>query len=179
MKTNFLVWLSVAMLFTVSCKKSNDNPDNQLPRTDVPAELAGSWMYGNFSLTEYWDQNPEDYLGNALEFSFAFTFNPNGTYTQYFTSRSVFGGVTSYQQSVSHGTVEVDAANHQIVTHTADAHYKKTSNGSTVEERDLREDELSGDTVYTYELGTEPNGTRRLNLTLDGTEDPLSFLWVE
>ena len=74
----FTVLIAVA---TISCSKSSSNPrDPDSPQTTVPAELRGNWMYGNFSMTEYWSQDPEDYLGNGLEFAFAFTFSIEATF---------------------------------------------------------------------------------------------------
>ncbi len=175
MKKSILLFAFVAVA-AMACSKSSSKPGgSDGPKTDVPAELTGNWMYGDFSMTEYWSQDPADYLGNALEFVFAFTFNSDGTYTQYFTSSSVLNGVTSYQQSVSQGTMEVNAVTKTIITHPKKAHYKKTDNGHVTEERDLNKNELSGGTFY-YTTGIEPSGTSALYLTLEGTTDPLTFL---
>lgn len=131
-------------------------------------------MYGNFSLTEYWSQNPEDYLGNALEFAIAFDFNSNGTYEQYFTSSSVSSGITTYQQSVTKGTVEVNEANGSIITHAYSAHYKRTRNGQSIEERDLSKSEMTVTNGYSYTIKDE-NGTKTIHLLLNGTTEPLIF----
>jgi hypothetical protein len=48
------------------------------------------WMYGNFSTTEYWSQNPSEYIGNGFTMAMAFKFAAGGTYEQYFTSSSVW-----------------------------------------------------------------------------------------
>ena len=175
-----LVLGSAVVALSMSCNKSGSTPviPSDLPRTDVPTELRGNWMHGEFSLTEYWGIDPSTYLGNALEFAFAFTFNSDGTYVQYFTSSSVMNGVTTYHQSVTHGTVEIEEATKTIKTHPASAHYKKTSNGRTLEDRDLLKEELSLST-YNYTTGAEPNGTRALYLTLKGTNEPLTFLKKE
>jgi hypothetical protein len=173
MKKSVLLFAFVATA-AIACSKSSSTPGSG-PKTDVPAELTGNWMYGNFSMTEYWSQDPADYLGNALTFAFAFTFNSDGTYTQYFTSSSVLNGITSYQQSVAQGTVEVNAVTKAIVTHPAKAHYKKTDNGHVTEERDLNKNELSGAT-YHYTTGSEPSGSNALYLKLEGTSNPLTFL---
>jgi hypothetical protein len=162
---------------TIACSKSESKPDiPDGPKTSVPEELTGTWMYGNFSTTEYWSQDPTEYLGNGLEMAFAFTFNSNGTYTQYFTSSSVLSGVVTYQQSVTQGTVEVNTTSKTIITHPSKTHYKRTSNGQVVEERDLSKDEVSGNTTYAYTTGTESNGTEALYLTLSGTPEPVTFL---
>jgi hypothetical protein len=173
------LFLTVAATM-IACSKSSSKPDMpETPRTEVPQELRGNWMYGDFSLTDYWSQDPSEYLGNGLELAFAFTFNADGTYTQYFTSSAVTAGGVTYQQSVSKGTVEVNSTSQTIITHVSEAHYKRTTNGQVVEERDLDKDELSGPTSYTYTRGTEPNGAEALYLTLQGTTQPLTFLKLE
>lgn len=178
-----IVWLFVisTSLVASACEKNNlPSPVSEipadLPRTTVPAELQGNWMYGNFSLTEYWSQNPADYLGNALEFAIAFRFNADGTYVQYFTASSVVGGVRTYQQSVTKGTVEVNAGSKTIKTHPATAHYRRTRNGQTVEERDLSKSELTGTTTYIYSTASEPNGTKAILMQIQGSNNPLAFI---
>lgn len=179
MKKSILLFAIVAAT-TIGCSKSSSNPGgSDGPKTNVPSTLTGNWMHGYFSMTEYWSQDPSEYLGNGLEFAFAFTFNANGTYTQYFTSSSVMSGVVTYQQSVTQGTVEVNTATQTIITHPSKTHYKRTSNGNVVEERDLTKAEIGGATSYTYTTGKEPAGTDALYLTLQGTVDPLTFLKQE
>jgi hypothetical protein len=165
------------VLALCSCKKDNNagNYGNQ-PATPLPAELQGNWMFGNFSMTEYWSQDPYTYLGNGLEYAIAFKFYANGNYEQYFTSSSVSGGITTYQQSFTKGTAELDAAHQEIKTHPFTAHYKRTRNRQVLEERDLTGSELSGTTQYNYQLGKEPNGTPAIYLLLRGTNNPLTFL---
>lgn len=149
-------------------------PEN--PRTSISAALQGGWVYGYFSMTEYWSQNPSDYIGNGFEFAIAFKFNADGTYEQYFTSSSVSLGVRTYQQSVTKGTAVLDETTKTIKTYACSAHYKRTRNNQTVEERDLAKSEITTLTTYTYTASTEPNGTKALNLTLQNTTSPLKFL---
>src|SRR3954447_19355553 len=112
MKKSVLLLVIVAVIAATSCKKEASNPNEPIPsnspHTDVPSTIRGNWMMGSFSMTEYWDQNPADYLGNALEIAIAFSFNEDGTYTQYFSSSYVILGQTNYQQAVTKGTIEVD-----------------------------------------------------------------------
>ena len=176
MKKLTLLFTALIAVATISCSKSSSNPGNpDSPQTTVPTELRGNWMYGNFSMTEYWSQDPEDYLGNGFEVALAFNFKADGSYTQYFTSSTVTLGVVTYHQSVTQGTVEIDEASKTIITHPGKAHYKRTANGKVEEDRDLGDNEMSTST-YTYTTGKEPNGTDALYLTLSGTTDPLTFL---
>ncbi len=144
--------------------------------SNVPDELQGTWMYGNFSTTEYWSTAPNSYLGNALTFAIAFTFNADGTYVQYFTSSYVLVGITTYNQSVTKGSFMVDAASNTIITTPSSSHYKRTKKGITEEERDLSAKEMSAPTTYLYKKVNEPNGTEAVRLTIKGTNSPLTFL---
>lgn len=159
-------------------EKGKTDPDNfgNAPRTNVPASLQGNWMYGYFSMTEYWSQNPAEYIGNGFQFAIAFKFNTNGTYEQYFTSSTVSGTVVTYRQSVTKGTVEIDEPAQTIITHANTAHYKETTNGRTIQERDLEKSELTATSKYTYESGTENNGSKAIYLKLNGAGNALTFL---
>jgi hypothetical protein len=177
MKRILILIAVVATLAALACKK-DEVYDDLLggSGTEVPAQLQGNWMYGNFSMTDYWSQNPSDYIGNALEFAIAFRFYQNGAYEQYFTSSSVTSGVKTYQQSVTKGTVVLNETNKTITTYPAKAHYKRTSNGHTVEERDPAKNELSAHTTYQYSTGVESSGTKAIYLTMQGTNSSLTFL---
>src|SRR3954463_12856075 len=110
MKKLTLLLMVVLVSATVAYSKPyTDNTDST--RTSVSEEVQGNWMCGHFSMTEYWSQNPVEYIGNGVEYAFAFTFNADGTYTQYFTAGTVTNGVRTYQQSVAKGTVEIDPVN--------------------------------------------------------------------
>jgi hypothetical protein len=168
-----------AVLFSLllsACEKDKKDSYGDGPKTEVSASLQGVWMYGNFSMTEYWSQNPADYIGNAFELAIAFKFNANGTYEQYFTSRTVTTGISTYHQSFTRGTVEINEATKTIVTHAANAHYKQTKNGQTIQDRDLEKSEITATTTYTYEETTAPNGTKVLKLKLNGNGNALDFL---
>jgi hypothetical protein len=173
MKKIFALLAVATLLTATACTKEDNWPSG--PRTEVPADLQGLWMYGNFSTTEYWSTDPSTYMGNALELAFAFKFNSDGTYVQYFTASSAQSGGVTYQQSVTHGTMEVNPVTKTIVTHAAKTHYKRTRNGHTIEERDLDKSEINKPTTYTYAPSTEANGTKALKLTLNSTST-LKFL---
>ncbi|MBE7171109.1 MAG: hypothetical protein INR73_10995 [Williamsia sp.] len=175
-KLIFLFTLATTVASTACEKDSVSSVPDNLPRTTVPAEMRGTWMYGKFSTTEYWSTDPGTYIGNALQFAIAFQFEENGTYTHYFTASSVVAGVVTYQQSVTKGTLEIDAVGKLIKMHPYSSHYKRTQGGKTVEERDMTKQELSTNNSYSYTAGTEPGGTKALYLTISGTSSTLSFL---
>jgi hypothetical protein len=173
-KLTFLLIVAVVCVATACSKSDSNTPEG--PRTNVPKEVEGNWMYGNFSMTEYWNQYPGDYIGQGFEIAFAFTFNVDGTYTEYFTSSYVTNGVRTYLQSVSKGMVEINPAIKEIKTHTSHVHYRKTVGRQVEEDRDLNRNEYKPDSKYTYTTGVEPSGTDALYLTLDGDDNPLTFL---
>ena len=179
MKKIFLFLISASFVMTACSQKKN--PISAVGKTTavkskavVPGLLQGSWMYGNFSMTEFWSQNPSEFLGNALEFAIAFKFTADGKYEQYFTAKSVQLGVTTYQQSVTKGTIEIDTVAKTIRTYPATSHYKRTRGSKVEQEQDMAKSELSV-TSYSYTTGNEPNGTQALYLKL-GTSNPLTFL---
>jgi hypothetical protein len=177
MKKIILISTALTAITLLACSKSKAGEDEiNSPKTEVPTHLKGTWMYGNFSTIEYWSQDPSGYIGNALEFAIAFKFNSDGTFEQYFTSSSVIAGQTTYQQSVTKGTVVIDEVNKTIITYPAKAHYKRSRGGVTLEERDLAKSEMTGKTTYQYSTGTEVNGTYALYLVLQGTNSSLKFL---
>jgi hypothetical protein len=173
------VLLLTATAFTQQLKKQKLQKTAVITTTvlpGAPAELQGTWMYGNFSTTEYWSTVPNTYLGNALTFAIAFTFNADGTYEQYFTSSYVLSGITTYNQAVTKGNFKIDVAANTIITTASSSHYKRTKKGITEEERDLPAKEISPPTTYIYKKGIEPNGTEAVYLTMKGTNNPLTFL---
>lgn len=176
MKKIILLFTLAATFASTACEKESLPSPNPGPHTTVPAELKGAWMYGNFSMTEYWTTNPNTYLGPAVQFAVAFQLEENGSYTHYFTSSTVTGTVVTYQQSVTKGTLEIDPASKTVKMHAATAHYKRTRSNQVLEERDLTKEEITALTTYKYTTGTEPSGTKALYLTLNGTTSPLTFL---
>lgn len=179
MKKFFLLTLLATSVLWGACKKDKDAESDLYgngPRTNVPASLQGVWMYGQFSMTEYWSQNPSEYIGNGFEMAIAFNFKANGTFEQYFTSKTAGAGYATYHRSVTKGTVVINEADKTITTYAQSAHYKQTKNGATIEDRDLTESEITKVSRYTYELRTEANGTQAIYLKLNGTGTALPFL---
>ena len=136
-------------------------------------------MYGNFSTTEYWTQNPGTYLGNAFTMAVAFVFRADGTYEQYFTSQTTNFSGSVYHQSATKGRYTVDEAGKTLTCVPVSSHYKRTDRGKVVEDRDMRPEEIAKKDLYTYTTGTESNGTPSIKLTIKGTQSTLTFLRKE
>lgn len=69
--------LSVAALST-SCKKDSD----VIPGGRVDSDIVGKWMYGSFSMSDFWTYNGT-YAGKPFELAVVFDFKSNGTYEKY------------------------------------------------------------------------------------------------
>jgi hypothetical protein len=177
-----LIVLPLGILLTISllAQKNTKALPVKMPvnttASPMPSEIQGSWMYGNFSMTEYWSTAPRTYLGNAFSMAIAFVFKPNGTYEQYFTSQATNITGATYHQSLTKGTYTVSDAAKTITTTPVSSHYKRTRAGNTEEDRDMRPDELAKKDTYTYTTGTEPSGTKAIYLTIAGTKSTLTFL---
>ena len=52
------------------------------PRSELPAALAGTWVYGNISPTNFWNEHTGQYAGNAYGFADYLDLDANGTYTR-------------------------------------------------------------------------------------------------
>lgn len=178
--TLLIVFITVASLF--ACGEDDflsESPIDKCPgnpKAPVSASFNASWMYGSFSMTEYWSQNPSEYIGNGFEMAIAFKFNSDGTYEQYFTSKTANLGVSTFHRSLTKGTVVIDETNKTIKTYACSAHYMRSKNGIAEENRDLNQNEMTLQSTYTYTLGTEPNGTKALYLKLNGSGSALTFL---
>lgn len=59
----------------------------------VPAEAAGKWLHGTFSMSSYWTYNGT-YMGNPFSQSVAFYFSTNGQYEMYYTGQTNNYGCT-------------------------------------------------------------------------------------
>ena len=51
------------------------------PRSELPAALAGTWVYGNISPTNFWNEHTGQYAGNAYGFADYLSLDESGTYT--------------------------------------------------------------------------------------------------
>ena len=90
-----------------SCKKDNPVPSpitDPTPTSYVPSEVLGQWLYGTFSMSEFWSYDGS-YLGNAFELSVAFTFSADGHYEQFVASSVNNYGCRSDGFSYFKGTV--------------------------------------------------------------------------
>jgi hypothetical protein len=79
MKTLIFAMLSF-VLFGTGCTKDESVTD--LGGT-IPAATAGKWMYGSFSMSDFWSYDGQ-YQGKPFELAVVFDFKSNGMYEKYF-----------------------------------------------------------------------------------------------
>lgn len=111
----------ITLFILTSCTKTKVNPQ---PGAAPPEEVAGSWMYGSFAMTEFWSYNGS-YQGNAFELSVSFKFHKDGTYEKYTVvgSRVIIGCPTN-SFAYEKGTVSFDKNNQSFTTQATLAKYR-------------------------------------------------------
>jgi hypothetical protein len=113
--TNLLhkgILATLLLLMTVmlpSCFLFDDDDPAPNPKTAVPTELAKKWMYGGFSMGEFWDYNGS-YTGNAFEAGLAFDFKPDGRCEFYLVTAGTSFGCRTEAFVYKKGTVEFNEA---------------------------------------------------------------------
>lgn len=77
-------WSSLLVLAAsiAACSDSSTGPNTDTPSTLVPDELAGEWVYGTISPTNFWDDHTGQYVGNAYGIGVILDLEPNGRYSQ-------------------------------------------------------------------------------------------------
>jgi hypothetical protein len=53
------------------------------PRSEVPEELVGDWLYGSISPTNFWNDHTGQYAGNAYGFSDYWQLDEDGSFQRY------------------------------------------------------------------------------------------------
>src|SRR4051812_13587248 len=89
-------------VFLLSCKKQDK--EEMTPRSEVPDEMVGQWLYGNFSMSDFWRYDGS-YVGNAFELAVAFNFTQDGHYEFYFASTARDYACQTQAFTYSKGTV--------------------------------------------------------------------------
>ena len=153
-----ILFLPILLVVFFSCKKDDTgSPSNTPPGgSTTPSEAVGDWLYGSFSMTEFWGYDGS-YLGNAFELSVAFTFNADGSYEQFFISQANNYGCSTQALSFYKGYVTFTDSS--FTTHPSEGHFKGFYSclPSSNFDRDAEQSELTVQTYY-YEMETDSNG---------------------
>ena len=167
----------LASVLLVGCTKSEEKKDADTPRSAAPDEIVGNWMYGNFSMTEFWSFNGA-YQGNAFQLSVAFKFFKDGTYERYTVAASnVIIGCRVDNFAFEKGTVNYDNATQSFTTHPSQAKFRRFSCTGNLE-GEMPTRELKTNT-YKWKTGTGSGNTKKLLLDPDNKGENYSEFYAK
>ena len=143
MKKVLLALLVFVHVFGITgCGKDNEGTDNNgAPRTEVPSELQGSWMWANGGSIGVFDSNTGVYQGPEIGMAQKITFNADGTGE----IMNYIGSQTDKYYIFQKGTFVVDITKKEVTFHVVSGTYEK--NGS--------KRKLAGDELYPQQRGSE------------------------
>jgi uncharacterized lipoprotein NlpE involved in copper resistance len=126
----------------IGCGKDNEGDGNNgTPRTEVPAELQGSWIWANGGSIAVFDANTGVYRGPEIGMAQKITFNADGTGE----IMNYIGSQTDKYYIFQKGTYVVDKTKNQVTFHVVSGTYEK--NGS--------KRKLAGDELYPGQRGSD------------------------
>ena len=157
-----------------SCKEdpiTEATPDT--PAGNVPSEAVGKWMYGTFSMSEFWAYDGS-YVGNAFELSVAFNFNADGTYEQYFAAQTNDWSCSTQSFSYFKGTVIFTDSSFTVYPSEGNyrGYYSCTPQYNF--DRDAEQSELEVQTFY-YTFETDEFGKKWMVVRFDPADEYPSY----
>lgn len=169
-----LYFIAVMTLGVAGCNKKGSDSNCDLPSTNVPGEIAGSWVNGYTSFTNVVDAYNGRIIGNTWQSGRYLKMDGNGKNAEiYIMGGTPFSEFATYAK----GTVTVNEAAGTLQFHVCKAHYKGWNNGSKTVDRDANESEKSQMTqnlqfFYSFE---QSGGTNWFQLRFDPDGSPTSF----
>jgi len=161
MKSNSFTLLLLFVL-SVACTTPSDKIDPAI-QSKVPAEVSGRWMWGSFSLSNFWGYDGS-YQGKPYEQAFVLDFKSNGEVEQY-----IINSVSSYScrtESFTYfkGKVKFNEAEQSFTITQTSGNYRGfySCYPSKNFKRDAKSTELKSQTFY-YNLVTN-QGQKQLVL---------------
>ncbi|MBC8045552.1 MAG: hypothetical protein H7Y00_02015 [Fimbriimonadaceae bacterium] len=158
-----LIIILISIISFTSCKKEKFF-------SDAPDEMVGQWLYGTFSMTEYWNYDGS-YEGNAFEMSVAFDFNDNGEYEMYFIAVANNYGCRTEAFTYTKGTVDWDTPGQFTLT-PDEGNYRGFYNCTPQYnfDRDAEKSELQTQTFY-YTFEADDYGKEYLVIRFDPSDE--------
>ncbi|GAA4453349.1 hypothetical protein GCM10023189_18240 [Nibrella saemangeumensis] len=158
MKKLILSLLTLSFLAT-ACT----NPDNQIEpaiQSKVPGDVSGKWMWGTFSMSNFWKEG--QYAGNPYEQSVVFDFKPNGEYEQYVINATTSYNCRTEAYTYIKGKVKFDEDEQTFTLTPKSGNYRGNYSCAPSKnfKRDAKQSELKGGTFY-YEVVVQ-NGQKKL-----------------
>lgn len=141
------------------------------PATAVPAELLGSWRYGSISPTNFWNDHTGVYSGNAYGMSDHYTFERDGSYTEFaYIYTQSYGCRTQVWTSIEGKVTVADGA---FTEYPTKGRYKvaDTCAASRNYERAMTAQEIRDRQGRTRQFQLRAEGGRTFLQILDGRYD--------
>ena len=179
MKNLLYLLLAAALFTTAACKKDKNGGSGNncnLPSTNVPAEVVGSWVNGYTSFTQIIDAYDGRILGTTWKSGRYLHLESNGKNAElYIMGGSQFSEFATKVQ----GTVSFDVADGSFKFNVCSAHYKGWQNGALTVNRpatDSEKSQLSQNLHFYYDFENS-GGTNWLQLVFVSTPQgsPTSF----
>ena len=159
MRARKIIVIIIAMLLLLKTNATSDTIRTAKPLSKIPAELAGKWLNGTFSMSNWWSYDGKKYLGNPYTRSVAFNFSENGE-AEFFLAIKTNTGYCSTEGFTYHkGTVKFDEANQSFTFYPAKGNYRgfySCASGSNFD-RAARAEELKPTTYY-WTMEKDNNG---------------------
>ncbi len=168
-----LLFLLIPVMALSSCTEE-DVDDLVTPRTEVPANMVGQWLYGTFSMIDYWKYDGS-YVGNAFELSTAFDFKKNGEAEFYFIAGGTTYGCINQAFVYKKGTVEFsDNKSFTFYPVKGNSRGYYSCGSSSNFERDLLDSEKTPQTYY-YTFETDDYGKEYMVIRFDPGDEYGSY----
>ena len=166
-----LIIILMAVITLASCKKDEIDPGIGSPDfSEAPDEMVGQWLYGTFSMTEFWGYDGS-YQGNAFEMSVAFDFTDNGEYEMYFIAVANNYGCRTEGFTYTKGYVDWSIDGQFTVT-PEEGNYRGFYSCTPQYnfERAMTESELTSQTYY-YTFETDEFGKEYMVIRFDPADE--------
>jgi hypothetical protein len=147
------------------------------PVSKIPSGVAGKWLYGNFSMGDFWKYDGT-YVGNAFELGLAFVFGPGGACEFYLATGGTSFNCRTEAFVYKKGTVQFDD-NGSFTFHptegSARGFYKGCASSYKNYDKKYTPQDLKPETYY-YALEKDSNGKEQLLIRFKPTDaSPTTF----
>jgi hypothetical protein len=125
-RRSFAIVAIAAAAAACSDKNSTGPDDPGTPSTPVPSQLAGEWMYGTISPSNFWNDHTGQYSGNAYGIGVYLQFKPEGRYSQWVYIYTQQYSCRTQTWTYTEGTVTVSGS--QISFYPSKGKYQASDN---------------------------------------------------
>lgn len=165
----YLLTLFALLAFASACtEKESIDPAVQ---GKVPGKAVGRWMYGNFSINNFWTYDGK-YAGKPYEQAMLFDFKPNGEYEQYVINALGSYGCRTKAFTYYKGKVKVDEDHGSFTLTPTGGNYRGfySCTPSSNFKLDAKASELKPATYY-YEIEKGKGGKPQMHIRFDEDDE--------